>query len=165
MNIKSFSIAYFPVEDRLLLQARGDTGNHNFWVTRRAAALLNQSIRNLLAQIYERSGVRKEHMTLAQSFGEQYAYAAHRPYAETLTTPESSPLLIFRIDYGCLDKKPGQLALLDISGSGQIFTLDEEMLQAVNNLLIQQCLAANWKLDLKSLDESSTHSMSPSLLH
>lgn len=164
MKINSFSIAYFPVEDRLLLQARGVKENQNFWVTRRAASLLNQSIRNVLAQLYEQSGISKEHLTLAESFGQQYANSAHKPYADDPIPPESTPLLIFRIDYGCISKTVGQLALLDASGAGQAFRLNEEMLHAINNLLIQQCLAADWGLNLKILN-IPVNNRSSSLLH
>lgn len=165
MIIHSFSIAYFAVEDRILLQARGDTSNQNFWVTRRATNMLNQAIQSLLSEIYELSGVKKEHVPFAHSFGHDHATAAHAPFADQLDNPASAPLLLFRIDYGAIDADKGRLVLLDESGNGQEFQLNSEMLHAISNLLAQQCTVAEWSLPLSPVAPTSVELKPKSVLH
>lgn len=164
MIIESFSIAYFPVEDRLLLQARGEDANQNFWITRRAAGMLNQAIQAVLTQIYELSGIRKEHLPLAQSFGQQHADQTLTPYTDQLAAPQSNPLLLFRIDYGPVDQGHAQLVLLNETGTGHAFRLNEEMLHAINNLLLQQCTLADWGLNLKTASVTLAEKSIPTVL-
>ena len=165
MIIHSFSIAYFAVEDRLLLQAKGVSSNQNFWVTRRATGMLSHAIQSLLAEIYELSGVKKEHLPFAQSFGQDHASATHAPFADQLDNPASTPLLLFRVDYGAVDTDRGQLVLLDESGNGQEFQLNTEMLHAISNLLAQQSVIAEWSLLLTPTATVLNQPRSESALH
>lgn len=157
MNIHSFSLAYFAVEDRLLLQARGDTSNQNFWITRRATSMLSLAIQKLLAEIYEISGVKKQHLPLAHSFGQDHAAAEHQPFSDQLDNPADTPLLLFRIDYGAIDADKGRLVLLNEAGNGQEFQLNTEMLHALLNLLGQQISVAEWTVPATSTNSESDH--------
>lgn len=144
MVIQSFSVAYVPIEDRLLLQVRGATENYNFWLTRRAAGMFNMAVQSLLMRIYKTAGVRDEHVPIAQSFGQQHAEAFNLPYDDQLTEPQSQPLLLFRIDYGNVNQGHGQLVLLDEQGNGQALQLNEQMLHSINGLLSLKINEAGW---------------------
>lgn len=165
MNIHSFSLAYFAVEDRLLLQARGDNSNQNFWVTRRATSMLSLAIQKLLAEIYEISGVQKQHLPFAHSFGQDHAAAEHQPFSDQLDNPSDTPLLLFRIDYGAIDADKGRLVLLNEASNGQEFQLNTEMLHALLNLLGQQISIAEWGSALASAPTTSESDPAPAQTH
>lgn len=165
MIIQSFSIAYSPEEDRLLLQARGDNANQNFWITRRAALMLSQALQSLLKDVYAQSGVQAEHLSLAQSFGQEHAQTEHAPFVDEMQHPNNEPLLLFRIDYGVIGVDQGRLILLNAAGAGQEFQLNTEMLHALSNLLIQQCTNAEWLLALEPLPKKSTVETFRKILH
>lgn len=165
MIIQSFSIAYSPEEDRLLLQARGDNANQNFWITRRAALMLSQALQSLLKDVYAQSGVQGEHLSLAQSFGQEHAKAEHAPFTGKIQRPNDQPLLLFRIDYGVIGVNQGRLILLNAAGAGQEYKLNTEMMHALSNLIIQQCTNAEWLVALEPLPKKSTLETFQKILH
>lgn len=165
MIIHSFSVAYFALEDRLLLQAKCNTQNQNFWITRRAAIIINQAIQNLLDQIYKKSGIKDELLPFAHSFGQNHAGSAHTPVADQIYRPKSDALVITRIDYGAADAQSGFLVLLNEKGSGQQFQLNTEMLHALSNLLKQQCTEADWGLTMSDQPQNSIQPSASVFVH
>lgn len=153
MQLRSFNLGYQQEEDRLLLNVHTTERSHPYWITRRAAIMLAEGLRKLLAQQYALVGLSSSAVHLTHelaAFGhstalEKYPLTKSEAGAEHIC---SAPLLLYQIRYGIDDAQMAQLALMDKSGQGFVYRIDRDLLHALLNLLQSQCNRALWQLNI-----------------
>jgi hypothetical protein len=155
-KLKQISIAFSPLEDRLLLRLSTADGNtlseYRFWMTRRFAALLQRNLdQTLEADVAIQPSVHPEGREAFRQFQQEAALAGTdfaTPYrAETAKNPlGTEPLLLH--GFQTTRRADGNFNILLKSTDGKSITLNLNiaLIHSLRKLMIEQARVAEWDI-------------------
>ena len=159
MRLESFNVGYSSEEDRILFQAVGDEGTHNFWITRRAALMVGEGLQRALAEQRIKFGDKQIPTSFVEeilAFDHEHAIKANPPKPGTLRSDlNNGVLLLFQISYAAEDEQHCIIQMMDQHQQGYAYRLTREMLHAILNLIQSQCDQAGWGIHLLQADQGA----------
>jgi hypothetical protein len=171
MLLKSFSLGYALEEDRLLLSVNAAQSSHDYWLTRRGAAMLAEVLQKMISKQYALLGsTANMHCTTHElaEFGQSTALEKFPLTAsgDTRLVKATLPLLLSKVRYQVIDAQITRIALIDKSEQGFTYQVSRELLHALLNLLQSQCNQASWQLNFsKSSNSVNPNDRFPSAIH
>ena len=169
MRLESFNVGYSSEEDRILFQAVGDEGTHNFWITRRAALMVGKGLQRALTEQRLKFGenqIPPGFVADVLAFDHEHAIKENPAKPGNLRSEiKDGVLLLFQISYAAEDEQHCIIQMMDQHQQGYAYRLTRDMLHALLNLIQSQCDQADWGIHLLQADQVDGISESSKIVH